>query len=187
MTEKLIIVAAPSGAGKNTFIDKALTLFPMLRDVTTFTTRDKRAGEVEGDPYHYVSEIEFKKLIQQEFFVEWAKVHVYYYGTPWDELRWNWARKRAVIMDIDVQGAQTFREKFPQCLTVFIQPPSLDVLKERILKREGKLPADIDVRMQSAEKEMKRASEFDVQIINDDFETAFKQFQSVLSTYLKAD
>ncbi len=187
MTEKLIIVAAPSGAGKNTFIDKALTVFPSLRDVTTFTTRDLRKGESEGDPYHFVTEKEFKKLIEQEFFVEWAKVHVYFYGTPWDELRWNWARKRAVIMDIDVQGAQTFREKFPQCLTVFIQPPSLDILKARILKREGVLPSDIEVRMQSAEAEMKRASEFDVQIINDNFETAFEQFKSVLSTYLKND
>lgn len=187
MTEKLVIVAAPSGAGKNTFIDKALTLFPQLRDVTTFTTREMRKGESEGDPYHFVSEKEFKKLIDQEFFVEWAKVHIYFYGTPWDELRWNWARKRAVIMDIDVQGAQTFREKFPQCLTVFIQPPSLDVLKERILNREGKLPADIDVRMQSAEAEMKRASEFDVKIINDNFDIAFKQFETVLANYLNHD
>lgn len=185
MTEKLIIVAAPSGAGKNTFIDKALELFPMLRDVTTFTTRDMRKGEVEGDPYHFVSEKEFKKLIDQGFFVEWAKVHIYYYGTPWDELRWNWARKRAVIMDLDVQGAQTFREKFPQSLTIFIKPPSLNVLKDRILNREGQLPADIDVRMQSAEIEMKRAHEFDVQIINDDFDKAFQEFNLVLQKYLQ--
>jgi guanylate kinase len=187
MTEKLIILAAPSGAGKNTFIDKALDLFPMLRDVTTFTTRSMRTGEKEGDPYHFVSEKEFKKLIEQDFFVEWANVHVYHYGTPWDELRWNWARKRAVIMDLDVQGAQTFREKFPQCLTVFIQPPSLEALKERILKREGQLPHDIDVRMQSAEVEMKRAKEFDVQIINDDFDKAFLEFTNVLAAYLKND
>lgn len=186
MTEKLIIVAAPSGAGKNTFIDKALGLFPMLRDVTTFTTREMRKGESEGEPYHFVSEKEFKKLIAQEFFVEWANVHIYYYGTPWDELRWNWARKRAVIMDLDVQGAQTFREKFPQCLTVFIKPPSLEILKDRILKREGKLPADIDVRMKSAEVEMKRAEEFDVQIINDDFDKAFKEFSKVIAEYLNS-
>lgn len=185
MTEKLIILAAPSGAGKNTFIDKALEIFPTLRDVTTFTTRAMRAGEVEGNPYHYVSEKEFKKLIEQEFFVEWAKVHLYYYGTPWDELRWNWARNRAVIMDLDVQGAQTFREKFPQALTIFIKPPSLDVLKDRIIKREGCLPKDIDVRMQSAEMEMKRAHEFDLQIVNDDFDKAFAEFEKALSVYLQ--
>lgn len=186
MTEKLIIIAAPSGAGKNTFIDKALKEFHNLRDVTTFTTREMRKGETEGDPYHFVSELEFHKLVKEDFFVEWANVHVYFYGTPWDELRWNWARKRAVIMDLDVQGAQTFREKFPQCLTVFIMPPSLNVLKDRILKREGRLPEDINVRMQSAEAEMKRADEFDVQIINDDFDKAFSEFKDVLANYLKS-
>lgn len=187
MTEKLVIIAAPSGAGKNTFIDKALEIFPMLRDVTTFTTREMRTGEKEGDPYHYVSDKEFKKLVEENFFVEWAKVHIYYYGTPWDELRWNWARKRAVIMDLDVQGAKTFREKFPQCLTVFIKPPSIQALKDRILKREGKLPSDIDIRMQSAEMEMKRANEFDVIIVNDDFNSAFNEFITVLKTYLEVD
>ncbi len=185
MTEKLIIVAAPSGAGKNTFIDEALKNFSQLRDVTTFTTRQMRAGESEGDPYHFVSEQKFKKLVEEDFFIEWANVHIYSYGTPLDELRWNWARNRAVIMDLDVQGAQTFREKYPQCLTVFIQPPDIDVLKDRILKREGELPPDIDVRMKSAEEEMKRASEFDVQIVNDDFAKAFTNFKDVLSAYLK--
>lgn len=184
MTEKLIILAAPSGAGKNTFIDKSLEIFPMLRDVTTFTTREMRAGESEGNPYHFVSEKKFKRLIEEDFFVEWAKVHLYYYGTPWDELRWNWARNRAVIMDLDVQGAQTFREKFPQALTVFIKPPSLEVLKDRILKREGCLPKDIDVRMKSAEMEMKRANEFDMQIVNDDFDKAFAEFKAALTKYL---
>jgi guanylate kinase len=186
MTEKLIILAAPSGAGKNTFIDRALNDFPMLRDVTTFTTREKRKGEVEGNPYHFLTEMDFKRLINQDFFVEWAKVHVYYYGTPWDELKWNWARNRAVIMDLDVQGAQTFREKFPNCLTVFIKPPGLDVLKERILRREGVLPKDIDIRMKSAEAEMARAHEFDVVIVNDDFEVAYYEFKSVLGNYLSS-
>ncbi len=187
MTEKMIILAAPSGAGKNTFIDQALKEFSSLRDVTTFTTRDMRHGEIEGDPYHFVDEKKFKRLIEDGFFVEWANVHVYYYGTPWDELRWNWARGRAVIMDLDVQGAQTFREKFPQCLTIFIQPPTLEVLKKRIINREGKLPVDIDVRMKSAEMEMKRADEFDVKIINDDFDKAFQEFKKVISVYLNQD
>lgn len=184
MTDKIVVVAAPSGAGKNTFIDKALKIFPNLKDVITYTTREMRAGETEGNPYHFVTEDKFKELIEQEFFVEWAPVHVYFYGTPWDQILANWKQGNGVIMDLDVQGAETFRRKFPQCLSVFIEPPSLDVLKDRILNREGKLPADIDVRMQSAEKEMARAHEFDHRIVNDDFQVAFEQFRSLLDSYL---
>lgn len=186
MTEKIVVVAAPSGAGKNTFIDKALVEFPKLKDVITYTTREMRAGESAGSPYHFVSEDQFKELIDKEFFVEWARVHVYYYGTPWDAIRENWNLGNAVIMDLDVQGAETFRRKFPQCLSLFIEPPSLDVLKDRIVKREGSLPADIEVRMQSAEKEMARAHEFDHRIINDDFEVAFNQFKDILNNYLNS-
>lgn len=183
MTEKMIVIAAPSGAGKNTFINKALEEFSLLRDITTFTTREMRYGESEGDPYHFVGEQEFKKLIQENFFIEWAKVHVYYYGTPWDEIRLHWRRNRAVIMDVDVQGAQTFREMFPQCLTIFIEPPSVECLKDRIIQREGKLPEDIEIRMQSAKVEMARAKEFDIRIINDDFEEAFEKFKIVVDDY----
>ncbi|MCO5113874.1 MAG: guanylate kinase [Bdellovibrionaceae bacterium] len=184
MTDKIVVVAAPSGAGKNTFIDKALEIFPNLKDVITYTTREMRTGEREGCPYHFVTEAKFKELIAQEFFVEWAPVHVYYYGTPWDQIRDNWKKGNGVIMDLDVQGAETFRNKFPQCLSLFIEPPSIDVLKERIIKREGKLPTDIDVRMQSAEKEMARAHEFTHRIVNDDFEVAFEQFKTILDSYL---
>lgn len=186
MTDKIIVVAAPSGAGKNTFIDKALEIYPKLKDVITYTTREMRAGEKAGFPYHFVSEDQFKQLIEQDFFVEWARVHVYFYGTPWDQIKENWKQGNAVIMDLDVQGAETFRRKFPHCLSLFIEPPSLDVLQDRIVKREGKLPADIDVRMQSAEKEMARAHEFDHRIVNDDFETAFEQFKDIMNIYLNS-
>lgn len=186
MINKMIVIAAPSGTGKNTFIDKALKIFPRLKDVTTFTTRSMRPGESEGLPYHFVSEEKFHKLIEEDFFVEWAKVHIYYYGTPWDEIQMHWKRGNAVVMDVDVKGAQTFRTKFPQCLSVFIEPPNLEVLKDRILKRDGKLPHDIEVRMQSAKVEMERAHEFDHRIINDDFETAFNHFKDVVGQYLNS-
>ena len=184
MSKKIIVVAAPSGAGKNTFIDRALEEFDQLHDITTCTTRAKRKGERDGHPYHFFSESDFKNKIDEGFFVEWAKVHVYYYGIPWKEILDPWSRGQVVIMDVDVQGAQTIREKFPQCLSIFIQPPNIEALKERILKREGGLPDDIDIRMASAEKEIKRACEFDVQIINEDFEQAFSQFKEVLEGYL---
>lgn len=185
MNGKIVVVAAPSGAGKNTFINQAVKELHQLHDVITCTTRGKRKGEKEGDPYHFFSESEFKDKIKEEFFVEWAQVHIYYYGTPWKEILSPWSQGQAVIMDVDVQGAQTLREKFPQCLSIFIQPPNLDSLKERILKREGCLPDDIEVRMISAKKEIARAHEFDVQIINESFEVAFAQFKRVLKDYIE--
>ena len=184
---RMIILAAPSGAGKSSFVDRITKEFPRLRDTVTYTTRTMRAGEREGTPYHFVSKEKFEALVEQDFFVEWAVVHGNLYGTPYYQIREAWERNEVVIMDVDVQGADTFRAKFPEdAVSIFILPPSIEELRRRVVKRDGKVPADLEVRMANAEKEIRRADDFDYQLVNDDFDNSYRQFKKIIEELLGA-
>ncbi|RLQ02321.1 guanylate kinase, partial [Micromonospora sp. CV4] len=115
---------------------------------------------------------------------EWAKVHTNFYGTSYSSLETAWNQGKTSIMDIDIQGVATFKSKFPDAKTVFIHPPSIDELRRRIEKRDGKVPADIEVRMANAEKEIREASKFDYQIVNDVFEKSYGEFKKIVEDLL---
>lgn len=181
---KMIIVAAPSGAGKSSFVERICREEPRLVDTVTFTTRKMRTGEAQGQPYHFVSHDEFLALLEKNFFVEWARVHTNLYGTPLSQLEEAWAQGKCIIMDVDVQGAATFKAKYPESKSIFILPPSIEELRRRITKRDGKLPDDFEVRMQNAEKEVLMASQFDHKIINDVFESSYADFKKIVETLL---
>ncbi|PIS11013.1 MAG: guanylate kinase [Bdellovibrio sp. CG10_big_fil_rev_8_21_14_0_10_47_8] len=181
---KMIIVAAPSGAGKSSFVERICAEEPRLRDTVTFTTREMRAGESPGKPYHFVSTTEFEVLLAKNFFVEWARVHDNLYGTPLEQLEQAWSENQCIIMDVDVQGAETFRRKYPESKSIFILPPSIDELRRRVIKRDGKVPADLEVRMTNAEKEIQFADKFDFQIVNDDFHTSYAKFKKIVEELL---
>lgn len=174
---RMIIVAAPSGAGKSSFVERISREMPVLADTITYTTRAMRAGESEGHPYHFVSSEKFDELIEKGFFVEWAKVHTNKYGTPLHQLEDAWKENRVVIMDVDVQGADTFKRKYPSCATIFILPPSIEELRRRVIKRDGGAPKDLDIRMQNALREISQADRFDFRVVNDDFERSFREFK----------
>lgn len=180
----MIIVAAPSGAGKSSFVERICRENPRLEDTVTFTTRQMRAGESQGHPYHFVSRDEFESLIQRNYFVEWAVVHNNLYGTPLEQLEKAWAQGRCIIMDVDIQGADTFKAKYPDSRSIFILPPSIDELRRRVVKRDGKVPADLEVRMKNAEIEIQKAPDFDFQIVNDDFESSYLQFKKIVEELL---
>lgn len=184
MKTRMIIVAAPSGAGKSSFVERIAQEIPALVDTVTFTTRSMRAGESQGHPYFFVSVQEFEAKVKENFFVEWAKVHNNYYGTPLYQLEEAWRNGKCIIMDVDVQGASTFRAKYSKARSVFILPPSIDELRRRVTKRDGRVPDDIEVRMMNAQSEIARASEFDVQIVNDVFETSYGQFKKIVEDWL---
>ena len=185
MKTKMIIVAAPSGAGKSSFVERICREDSRLEDTVTYTTRSMRAGESQGHPYHFVSRAEFEALLEKNYFVEWAKVHTNLYGTPLSQLESAWSRGKCIIMDIDVQGAATFKAKYPDVSkSVFILPPSIDELRRRISKRDAKVPEDIEVRMQNAKKEIALAGNFDYQIVNDVFETSFSEFKKIIEALL---
>lgn len=181
----MIIVVGPSGVGKSTLVDKITAEMPILFDTVTYTTRPMRKGEREGVPYHFVSEIQFKELIEKNFFIEWAVVHHKMYGTPRDQIDSAIKMGRIVIMDVDVQGARTFREKYPDSFTIFVSPPSLDELRHRIKNRDKMPDNELQVRMENARVEMSQAREFDMQLINADFGMSYAQFKKVVEEIVK--
>jgi len=185
MKQPAILLIGPTAVGKSTLLDRALEEFPELIDIVTYTTRGKRKGESEGHPYHFVSETQFKKLIDENFFVEWANVHGKLYGTPRDQVLKAWEQNRVVIIDIDVQGAKKFRSDYPGITTVFIMPPSIDALRLRFKKRSLSSEDDLNTRLESAKREMAQAGDFDRVLINDDFEVAYAEFRKVIEKLLK--
>lgn len=184
MKNQMIIVVGPSGAGKSSFVDKVIQDIPVLKDTVTFTTRPMRKGESEGNPYHFVDQELFKKHIENDFFIEWAQVHDNYYGTPYCQIEDAWNEGRVIIMDVDIQGAETFRSKFPQALTVFIMPPSIDALRQRLEKRDQGKTNNLDLRLQNAQKEINKAKNFNHQIINDDFAKSYAEFKKRIEEFL---
>jgi len=184
MKTKMIIVAAPSGAGKSSFVERLATEDSRIHDVITYTTRMMRHNESHGKPYFFISKEEFEKKIKEGFFVEWARVHTSLYGTSYEQIQLAWVRGKAVIMDIDIQGVVTFKSKYPEAKTVFILPPSICELRRRVIKRDGGAPADLEIRMINAEKEMLKANEFDVQIVNDDFNRSYAEFKEIVEKWI---
>jgi guanylate kinase len=183
---RMFIVSAPSGAGKSSLCARALAEFPELVDTVTYTTRAMRDGESEGHPYHFVNENRFVELREQGFFVEWAIVHGKLYGTPKYQLEDAWKQGKWIIMDVDVQGAATFKKLYPDAVSIFIVPPSLDELRRRIVSRDkGKTP-DLEIRLKNAEHELKEASKFDYKIVNDVFELSYNEFKKLIAHFVKS-
>lgn len=185
MRTKLFIVSAPSGAGKSSLCEKAIREFSNLDDVITYTTRSMRPTESQGSPYHFVSKEEFKRLENENFFIEHATVHTNFYGTPRDVFEKAWSKNRYLIMDVDIQGAATFRKIFPEAVFIFIQPPSFDELRKRLQKRDGVDSKDLELRLQNAKKEMEHAPLFEFQIVNDNFNKAYSEFKKIIEDVME--
>jgi guanylate kinase len=185
---KIILVAAPSGAGKSSFVDRVTFDLPQaLTDIVTCTTRPPRQGDVPGKTYHFLSMQEFELRKQQGLFVEWAQVHSNYYGILASSLESAWSNHRCAIMDVDVQGTKTIKTLYPsETKTLFIMPPSIDELRRRIEKRDGGRPKDLEARMQTAEREIALASQFDACLVNDDFDRSYGLFKKIIEDWLRA-
>lgn len=184
MKTNLIILAAPSGAGKSSFIEKICADNKVLFDTITYTTRAMRKGESQGVPYFFIQENEFLAKKDEGFFVEWARVHNHLYGTSRVQIEDAWKQGRCVIMDVDIQGAKTFKTLYPQSQSVFILPPSIEELRKRIIKRDGRIPPDIEIRMENAKKEMAEAPSYDYRIVNDHFESSYAEFKKIIENLL---
>ncbi len=178
----LFIVSAPSGAGKSSLINALLARFNNnddLRLSVSHTTRAPRPGEVDHVSYHFVSEKEFKQLIERNAFYEYAKVFDHYYGTS-REIVEEWLNNgKDVLFDIDWQGARQLRTQNPQARSIFIVPPSIKELKKRLENRGQDSSEVIAGRMQKAISELSHYDEYDHIIINDDFEMALLQMRSI--------
>lgn len=184
-SKKTLLIIGPTAVGKSTLLDQALKDYPQLRDIITYTTRAPRTGESEGNPYHFVSDAKFRELLKENFFLEHAVVHGLLYGTPRNQVDEAHETGRIAIMDIDVQGAKKMIQFFPEAVTVFIKPPSEDALRQRFIKRGFTNPDDLKRRLESAEKEMAQARDFQHVIVNDKFTEAYSELSKIIENLLK--
>ncbi len=181
-----LVICGPSGVGKSTLIQKVLKKYTeSLRVPVSYTTRPPRAGEVCGRDYHFVSSSRFKELRQKNFFLEWACVYQHYYGTAFGELSRIWKSKKIVIKDLDTQGADEVKKKIPTCLRIFILPPSLDALTDRVQKRREGSVQDILKRSVAVNAEIAKAKEFDHQVVNHNLTHTLKQLGNIIEAYIK--
>jgi len=176
----LIVVSSPSGGGKGTLIRRVLKTVPNLGYSVSFTTRRARAGEIDGRDYFFVSEDKFKEMAEAGAFLEYARVHGNLYGTSHAQVERELAEGRDIILEIDVQGAESVRRLVRDAVSVFILPPSFDTLRERLEGRGSERPNDLALRLKNSRGEVERYREFQYVIINDDAEAASSQLASVI-------
>jgi len=181
MIGNLIIVSAPSGAGKTTLVAGALGRDSRARPSISFTSRHPRAGEKQGVHYHFVSRAEFEAMIANGDFLEWAEVHGNLYGTSRRAVEEVRSSGSDVILTIDIQGAAQARQLFPDAVSVFIMPPSLDALAERLESRGTDTAHDRRLRLESALHEMEQYVNFDYVVINDDLNRAINELGAIIT------
>jgi guanylate kinase len=176
----LYVVAAPSGGGKTSLINALLERDDRVSLSVSHTTRTARPGEKDGVHYHFVDDPTFISLIGENAFLEHAVVFGHRYGTGRDAVEKKLQAGFDVLLDIDWQGARQARKSFPACCTIFILPPSLEALRNRLIRRGQDSKEAIDRRMREARAEISHSSEFDYLIINDDFDKALADLQSIV-------
>jgi guanylate kinase len=180
MIGHLFIVAAPSGAGKTTLVRLLLENDSGIRLSISTTTRAPRPGEQDGREYHFGNVQDFIERVSRGEFLEWAEVHGNYYGTSKDWITREVSVGHDVLLEIDWQGAQQVRKSFPEAISIFILPPSLETLKERLSERGTDSAEIIARRIAAARDEMRHVDEFDYVIINDDLQQALTDLRSVV-------
>lgn len=185
---KLIIFSAPSGSGKTTIVKHLLKTFPQhIGFSISATSRPRRGLEENGKDYHYLTLEQFKAKVANNEFLEWEEVYAgIYYGTLKTEVEAIWASGKAVIFDIDVEGGLNLKNQFKHnALSVFVMPPSIKILEERLRLRQTDSPESIVRRIAKAEKELKTAELFDVFIINEKLEDTFVKAEETIKDFLK--
>ncbi|TBO39681.1 guanylate kinase [Pedobacter kyonggii] len=188
MQGKLIIFSAPSGAGKTTIVHHLLTKFPELSFSISATTRELRGAETHENDYYFISKEEFLHKVARQEFVEFEEVYNgTFYGTLRSEIERIWNEGKHVIFDIDVEGGIRLKRKYEEdALAIFVQPPSLDVLKERLSGRGTDSPEKLQERFIKAEKELLYADKFDVILKNYDLATACAEAEQLVGDFLKS-
>lgn len=176
----LFIFSAPSGAGKTSLVTSLLDCTQHIGVSVSHTTRAPRPGEVDGKNYHFIGQDEFIRMVGEGAFLEHAQVFDNYYGTSQAWVESELAAGRDVILEIDWQGAQQVRRLIEDTVTVFIAPPSISSLRERLRKRKQDDEATIERRMRDARNEMSHFVEYDYLIINDDFDTTLQELRSII-------
>ena len=186
---KLFVFAAPSGAGKTTLVRDVLANFSRCVFSISVTTRKKRETEIDGKDYLFVTEKEFLEKIKNNELVEWEKLYDYYYGTPKDFIDGYVAEGTNVVFDVDVKGAVSIKKFYPEAVLIFVSPPSVEALKERLVKRKTETDEDLKKRIERAEMEMsyRNRPEFDYIVYNIELEKAKSEIKRIIENKINKE
>jgi guanylate kinase len=179
-TGALFVITGPSGSGKTTLVKEALATVPGLEFSVSATTRAPRAGEEDGVDYRFVDGNRFQQMASTGSLLEWAEVYGHHYGTPRGPVEAALAEGRSIVLDIDMQGAAQVRQAMPTCVSIFVLPPSLEVVEARLRARATDSEDNIARRMADVRLQLSAVGDFDHLIVNDDLTSAHDHFQAVL-------
>ena len=177
----LVILAAPSGTGKSTIARELFKRRSKLSFSVSHTTRPPRPGEADGVHYHFTDDATFEQMVEQDAFAEWAHVHKRRYGTSKSEVERLSDQGRDILFDVDVQGAEQLLSAYPEAVSIFIVPPSLEVLEARLRGRGTEDAEQVQTRLKAAQSELACATMFTYLIVNDDLSTAIEQVDGILA------
>ena len=185
---RLIVISAPSGAGKTSIVHQLLKFIPELSFSVSASSRERRGNEVDGKDYYFLGVEGFQKKIKEDAFLEWEQVYEnQYYGTLKSEIKRIWSEGKIVIFDVDVLGGLNIKKQYPkECLSIFIMPPSIEVLAERLIGRGSESDESVKKRLDKAEEETSKRGQFDTIILNDDFKTACEQTKEIITNFINA-
>ena len=185
---KLIVISAPSGAGKTSIVHHLLKNMPELSFSVSACSREKRDNETHGKDYYFLGVEGFQNKIKEDAFLEWEEVYEnQYYGTLKSEIERIWSERKTVIFDVDVIGGLNIKKQYPEeCLSLFIMPPSVDVLRERLSGRGSESEEKLEMRLAKAEQEISKNQEFDKVILNDDFGIACEETMEVITNFINS-
>jgi guanylate kinase len=185
--QKILIITAPSGAGKTSITRNLMNVFPSLEFSVSAATRNPRSNEKDGTDYYFISLDDFKQKIQHKEFAEWEMVYEgKYYGTLKSELKRIWALNKVPVLDIDVKGAIHIQQQYPEnTLSIFVEPPSVDELKKRLESRGTETAESIAARINKATYELSFKEHFDKSVVNDNLEKACAAAVKLVDEFLK--
>ncbi len=177
---QVFVITAPSGTGKTTIINIVRKNVREVGYSISYTTRKPREGEINGLHYFFVDRADFEKMIEAHEFSEWAVVYDQLYGTSISSINKELSSGKDVLMDLDIQGAKEIKRRFPESISIFILPPSMEILKERVKKRSANDKIDIELRMKKAVVEIQRCPDYDFIIVNDDLNQAVREIEAII-------
>ena len=178
---KIIIIVAPSGTGKSTLMKRVRSDFLDLSESVSYTTRDKRPGEIDGEDYHFISKEKFESMVEEGDFIEWAMVHGECKGTSKSFVEQKLTIGEDLIFDLDVQGADSFKNYFKdEAKAIFIEPPSLSILEKRLRNRGTESEESIETRLANAKIELSRKDDYDYKILNDVIDNAYNELRDLI-------
>ena len=180
----LIVISAPSGSGKTTIAKEIMRRNPSLAFSVSATTRAKRVEETEGRDYFFLTKQEFRKKVSAGEFVEWEEFYGNCYGTLKAEVDRLLKKGKNVLLDLDVKGGLSIKKQYPEALLIFIRPPSIETLKERLLNRRTEDDATLATRLERVPMELELGCTFDHQVVNDDLERATREVQSLVEQHI---